>query len=262
MKTYSDTIQFQTYKNIIDIDCENIQRKYRSELHGFVLSIIKRSSLYDNKHIILLRNFDAVLPKYQTSYKSVFEMGHLNSCFILSTTRFNQIHDNMKGFFVCLRIPMLKEVHLKKLLKSVCDDNDICEIDLKSVISACGCDLYTCLCEIEGLHASSEVKSTFTNPFERCISDLLETMKKTKSLEKVIESIRMTINKLLHYSLSDGWICRMIYAKSKKLTKLKLKSLDLLDLIQNSNTQLLNCSKKLFVYELLLIKIHEMIHSN
>ena len=256
-----DNVVFKTAYNVIDIDCHSIQRKYRNNIHNFVAKYVKRQPLNSHKHIFILRNFNGIMCKFQNLFKSTIEKSYTNTCFIITTNDTSLVQNNIKNLLCFIRIPLLKEDQLLNLLNNITTDNDIFDIDLKSVICQCDKDLYTCLCDIQKLHELCESKSTFVNLFENAIVELLEFMKKSKSLERIIESIRITMNKLLYYSICDNWLCNTIMKKSLNIKKLKPHSHKIIDAVTLCNTDLINNGKKIFSYEKLLITIYELLHN-
>jgi hypothetical protein len=266
-KTYNpigktlDMFSYKRIDNIVDIDCDSIQRKCRGSIHEFILKTVKRSPMYFEKHIIIIRNFDKILPKFQDVYKSVFEIGAKNTCFIISGTNYSSISQNVVNMFSFMRIPLLKKNSLKALLEKLCSDMDVGDgINIDSVIKACDYDLFTSLCDIDKLNDSSETKSSFVNVFETEINSMLDTLRKTKSLEKAIECVRFSVNKLMLYSLTDGWICNKILQKCLKISKLKKYNHELVEIVSRANVSLNTCNKKIFVYELMMIEIYEFMH--
>ena len=149
---------------------------------------------------------------------------------------------------------------MKELLVKICIKNEIDGINIDSVITSCDNDLFTCLCEIEKLNNTSETKSTFENLFENEIDKLFVFIKKSKSLERVIETIRISVNKLLYYSLSDEWLCRTILKKSVKIAKLKKNIHKIVDLISQSQYDMIKCSKKIFIYEYMFLALYDILH--
>ena len=256
-----DNIVFKTVYNVIDIDCNSIQRKYRNNIHDFVAKYVKRQPLNSQKHLVVLRNFNGIMGKFQELYKSTIEKSYTNTCFIITTNDISVIQKNIRDLVCFMRLPLLKEKQLLNLLNNVTEDNNIDDVDLKSVIHQCDEDLYTCLCDIQKLHDSCESNSTFVNLFEKAIIELLEFMKKSKSLEKTIESIRMTINKILYYSLSDNWLCNTILNKTLDIKKLKKHSHEIIEAVVLCNTDLINNGKKIFAYEKLFITIYGLLHN-
>jgi len=256
-----DNISFRSVDNIVDIDFDCIQRKNRGEVYNFIMKIVKRSPMLFDKHIIVLRNFDKVMLRFQEPYKSLLERGVHNSCFIMSATNHMSVNDTLTGFFHFLRVPLINSVNMKKLLEKICVENEIDGINIDSVINSCDNDLFTCLCEIEKLDKTSETHSTFENLFEKEIEKLFDFMKKSKSLERVIESIRISINKLLYYSLPDEWVCNTILKKCVKITKLKKNIHKIVDLIATGQYDMLKCSKKIFVYEYMFLEMYDMMHN-
>lgn len=256
-----DSIVFRSVDNIVDIDYDCIQRKNRGEVYEFILKIVKRSPMLFDKHIIVLRNFDKVMLRFQEPYKSLIERGVNNCCFIITATNCTSINEPLLGFFNFLRIPLLKSVQMKQLLERVCLNNEIDGINLDSVIQACDNDLFTCLCDIEKLHKTSETHSTYENLFEKEIDKLFEFIKKSKSLERVIETIRTSVNKLLYYSLPDEWICNVILNKCMKVAKLKKNIHKMVHLIASSQCDILKCSKKIFIYEHIFLDIYDLLHN-
>lgn len=256
-----DNVVFKTLNNVIDIDCNHIQRKYRNNIHDFVAKYVKRQPLNGKKHLIILRNFNGIMGKFQDLFKSTIEQSYINTCFIITTSDISLIQNNIKDLLCFIRIPLLTDKQLLNLLHYVTKDNEIDDIDLKSVICQCDKDLYTCLCDIHKLHDSCESKSTFVNLFEKAIIELLEFMKKSKSLEKTIESIRITMNKLLYYSISDNWLCTTIMKKALDIKKLKKHSYEIINAVVMCNIDLINNGKKIFAYEKLLITIYGLMHN-
>jgi hypothetical protein len=256
-----NNVVFKTMNNVIDIDCNYIQRKHRNNIHDFIAKHIKRQPLNSQKHLIILRNFNGIMGKFQDLFKSTIEQSYINTCFIITTCDMSLIQNNIKDLLCFIRVPLLKEKQLMNLLNNVTEDNEMDDIDLKSVICQCDKDLYTCLCDIQKLHDSGESKSTFVNLFEKAIVELLEFMKKSKSLEKIIESIRITMNKLLYYSLSDNWLCTTIMKKALEIKKLKKHSCEIINAVTLCNTDLINNGKKIFAYEKLLITIYGLLHN-
>lgn len=256
-----DNVIFRTSCNVIDIDCYSIQRKYRNNIHNFVAKYVKRQPLNSKKHIIILRNFNGIMCKFQDFYKSTIERSYINTCFIITSNDMSLVQNNIKDLLCFIRIPLLKDEQLLKILKNISTDNDIFDVDLKSVIYQCDKDLYTCLCDIQKLHDSCESKSTFVNLFEKAIVELLEFMKKSKSLERTIETIRTTMNKLLYYSLCDNWLCNTIMKSALNMKKLKKHSHEIIDAVVLCNTDLINNGKKIFPYEKLFITIYELLHN-
>lgn len=256
-----DNIVFKTVYNVIDIDCNAIQRKYRNNIHDFVAKYVKRQPLNSQKHVIVLRNFNGIMGKFQELYKSTIEKSYTNTCFIITSSDMSLIQNNIKDLLCFIRIPLLKDKQLIELLEAVTEGNNIDDIDLKSVVSQCDEDLYTCLCDIEKLHDSCETKSTYVNLFVKAIVELLEFMKKSKSLEKTIESIRLTVNKLLYYSLSDNWLCNTILKKTLEIKKLKKHSHEIVNAVVLCNYDLINNGKKIFAYEKLFITIYGLLHN-
>ena len=201
------------------------------------------------------------MAKFQELYKSTIEKSYINTCFILSTTDTTNVHNSIKNLTSLIRIPLLKDNELLILMNKIMMNNDIDDVDIKSVIKSCDKDLYTCLCDVQKLHESCETKSTFVNLFDQAIVELLEFMKKSKSLEKTIETIRTTVNKLLYYSLSDNWLCRTILNRTLEIKKLKKHTHDIVEKVTKCNYELINNGKKIFVYENLFITVYGYMHN-
>lgn len=256
-----DNVIFKTFHNVVDINCEAIQRKYRNNIHAFVAKYIRRQPINYDKHLIILRNYNGIMRKFQEQYKSTIERSFTNTCFIVTTNDVSAIHNHIKHLLSFIRIPLLKDKEVLELLSRVASDNDIDDVDVNSVIKNCDMDLYTCLCDIQKIHDSCESKSTFINLFEKAIADLLDFMKKSKSLEKTIETMRITMNKLLYYSLSDNWLCNTILKRTLEIKKIKKYSHEIVEEVTKCNYDLINNGKKIFAYERLLIAIYGFMHS-
>ena len=99
----------------------------------------------------------------------------------------------------------------------------------------------------------------FRDVYKSELYDLIDFLKlsKKKSFEKVIFHIRLKLNLILNYAMSDKIILQHI---SKKLLSLKkIDKHESLSKVVEAQTQLVNASKKIFVYELLFIELFELI---
>jgi len=256
-----DNIVFRSVDNIVDIDFGCIQRKNRGEVYKFLLKIVKRSPMLFEKHIIILRNFDHVLLRFQEPYKSLFEQGVHNTCFIITATNYMSVNNILTGYFNFLRVPLINNANMKLLLEKICIDKEVDGINIDSVITACDNDLFTCVCEIDKLDKTAETHSTFVNLFELEIEKIFTFMKKSKSLERVVENIRISMNKILYYSLPDEWLCNIILKKCFKIAKLKKNNHKIVALLSQAHCDMLKCSKKIFIYEYLLLEVYDILQT-
>ena len=252
-----DNIVFKTFENVLDIDCNVIQRRDRSTIFEFISKILRRKPIMHDKHIIILRNYDGIALKFQSVYKTLIERS-MNSCFVIGTVKPGHVHRSINDLCCPIRIRSLKDSQLTSILVKVCDEHEM-SVNIGSVVKKCQGDLYTSLLEIEKLHQEDKSESTYENLFECAIRDMMKFLKESKSLERVIEKIRMTMNKVLHYSLSDGWICRIIIREALKIPKLKKRRLECAVLVANCEHKMQSTGKKIFIYEYILLRMYEMI---
>lgn len=253
-----DNIAFRSFENVVDIDCNIIQRRDRSTIYQFISKILKRQPMMHDKHIIVLRNFDGIAMKFQSVYKTLIDKSSLHSCFIVGTRKVGLVHHSLYDICCPIRLRSMNDAQFIALLSKICNQHDI-SVNLDSVIQNCKRDLYTCLIEIEKLHDEDEFDSTYEDLFESAIIDMIKFMKQSKSLEKVIDKIRLTMNKLLHYSLSDGWICGVIIREALKIPKVKKNREQCVNIVADSEHRLQSTGKKIFIYEYTLLHIYRMI---
>lgn len=251
-----DNLCFKTFENVIEIDCNVIQRRDRLQIAQFISKILKRAPLMHDKHIIVLRNFDSISVKYQHIYKSILDKNFAHACFVIGVSDQNKVLSSISCMCCNIRLPRLNEANLTHILTQICSQKNIQLVDIKSIVLSCDLDLYTSILELEKLHTQGDVHSTFNNVFEVALRNLIRFLKQCKSLEKVITQIRCTMHKILHYSLSDAWICRIILDEALKIPKLKKQHMQCVSIVAKANHQLLYTGKKIFVYEHALVEIY------
>ena len=257
----SADINFKSMDNIIDIDCSLIQRKSRNTIHEFISKFAKRQAINQSKHIIVVRNFEHILLKFQQIYKSLMDKYYSNTCFIISTTQYNLVHEYVKNITTFIRIPIPTKKTMINFLNHLCDDKQIDGININQIVDKCSNDIYTCVSEVEYVSNSGETESEFVDLFTKNIEDLFEKLKKSKSFDKAIDSIRNHINKILHYSLQDNYIFNLIYEVSLKYKKLNKNQDKLLPIIAKQNELSLYSSKKIFLYERIFIEVFKIFHN-
>ncbi len=254
-----DNIVFNSFQNIVDIDCTAIQRRDRSTIYNFISKILKRKPITHDKHIIVLRNFDGINMKFQSVFRTIIDNSLSNSCFIIGSGKIGLVNRCIRDQCCFIRVPSFNLNNLTNLLSKICNKHQISSVNIDSVIENCKSDLYTSLIEIQKLHEEDKEDSTYENLFESAIIDMIKFFKNSKSLEKVIDKIRLTMNKLLHYSLSDGWICCIILEEAMKIPKIKKQRQKCIELIADCEHKLLSTGKKIFIYEYMLLCIYQMI---
>ena len=258
VKKQVDNIVFKSFENVVEIDCNAVQRRDRSTIYDFISKILKRKPIMHDKHIIVLRNFDGIALKFQSVYKTLIDKSALHSCFIIGTGKVGFVQSCVHNLCCPIRLPSLNNSQFASLLSEICCEHKI-TLNIDSVIQNCKSDLYTCLLEIEKLNEEGESDSTYQNLFESAIIDMIKFLKLSKSLEKVIDRIRVTMNKLLHYTLSDGWMCRVILREALKIPKIKKQREKCVDIVADSEHKLQSTGKKIFIYEYILLQIYQMI---
>ena len=254
-------IPFKSMDNIVDIDCSSIQRKNRNVIHEFISKFAKRQAIGHHKHIIIIRNFEHIMIKFQQIYKSLMDKYITNSCFIITTTQYNLIHEYVKNVTSFIRVPLLDRKRTIEFLEYLCIDKEIDGLNISQIVDQCSEDLYTCVCELEYLNNTSQTESNYVNLFEKNIDNLIELLKKTKSFDKAIDYTRNHMNKLLHYSLQDNYVFGIIYNRVQKYPKLKKNIKRIVLVLSDQNEKALFCSKKIFLYERIFIEIYRVFHN-
>lgn len=254
-KTVED-ITFNAYGCVIDIDCEKIDKKKRPSLSDFVNRIVKRAPMIGDKHIIVLRNFDGIMKRFQMRFKSIFESSYLNSCFIVTSTRPNFIVVNLCDMLTRIQLPLLTTIQIEELAKCLIDDDhrETMKTDISKFCIQCEYDLYSILCIFDSK------SKTYENMFIVAIDNLLKYLARSKSLHKVIEAIRICTNKLLYYSIDHGKLVHYILKSAFKHNKIRsIQSKVTIDFADFQH-QILLSAKPIFVYEKLFIYLWQAFH--
>jgi hypothetical protein len=249
-----DGIPFYSHENVLCLDVAIIARKTRQDIDSFLRRIVRRKPLVGEKHIIVVMNFNEICTRYQMNFKSLLEMNYSNACFIFTSTKMQVGIDCLYSFFMTLRIPTLCKNNSQKLMKEILriyDDTLKLDVNIDHNLT-----LYA---QVSNLNAHINGGRLYVNVFQREISDLIDFLKssKKKSLDKVISHIRTIANKVLYYSIPDNIICQYI---AKKVTSLKkIDKCVAIAKIAKAEENLINSSKKIFVYELLFIELSELL---
>ena len=188
------------------------------------------------------------------NFKSLLESNYNNACFVFTSTIMQVGIESLYSFFMMLRTPTLSKNDSKKLLNrilSIHDNNLKLDANIDHDLP-----LYA---QITNLYAHINGGPSYVNVFKREIFDLIDYLKNSKkrSLDKIITQIRTITNKVLYYSIPDNVICQYIAKKIMSLKK--IDKCAAIDKISTAEKQLVNSSKKIFVYELLFIDLYEQL---
>lgn len=249
-----DSIPFYSHENVLCLDVVVIAKKSRQDIDSFLRRIVKRKPLIGDKHIIVLMNFHEICTRYQMNFKSLLEANYANACFVFTSTKMQVGMDSLYSFFMMLRTPTLSKNDSQKLLsKILCIHDNTLKLDVKIDYDL---PLYA---QITNLNAHINGGRFYVNVFKREISDLIDFLKnaKKKPLDKIICYIRTITNKVLYYSIPDNTICQFIAKKILSLKKIDKHAA--IDKINTAEKNLVNSSKKIFVYELLFIDLYELL---
>lgn len=249
-----DNIPFYSQENVLCLDVKLIAKKLRQDIESFIRRIVKRKPLIGDKHIILIMNFDEICTKCQLHFKSLLESNFSNVCFIFTATKLQEAISNIHAFCMLLRTPKLSKKDSKNLLTHILKlhDNTLKmdakvddDLNLYAMVSNLNSDVYG--------------GRSYTDVFRKEISDLIDYLKtsKKRTLEKVINQIRITVNKVLYYSIPDATICKYVAKKLLSLKKID-KNQSILKVCE-AETNLIGSSKKIFVYELLFLDLYELL---
>ena len=249
-----DSMPFFSQQNVLCLDVSVISKKSRQDIESFIRRIVKRKPLVGDKHIISIINFHEICTKYQMHFKTLIESNCANACFILTSTKVQAGASSIYSLCMPLRTPILSKNESKNLLKRVLKiHNGTCELGAKIDHDL---PLYA---QITNLNSNIHGGNSYVDVFKNEISGLVDFLKnsKRKSLEKIILHIRVTVNKVLYYSIPDHVICQYIAKKILSLKKIN-KSESILK-ICDAEKHLIDSTKKIFVYELLFLDLYELL---
>ena len=271
-----DGIPFSSHLNVLCLDVAVIPKKSRPDIDSFIRRIVRRKPLLGGKHIVVVTNFHEICTRYQLNFKSLLEANSANACFLFTSTKMQVGVDCLYSFFMTLRTPTLSKQESQKLLNEVVrvareeergaragSDEPASDV-LENFSSAQAkidhqLPLYA---QMINLNAHINGGRTYVNVFKREIFELIDFLKtsKKKPLEKIISHIRAVVNKVLYYSVPDNVICSYIAQKISSLKKID-KGTAIVKICE-AEKNLVSSSKKIFVYELLLIELYELLCLN
>lgn len=257
-----DSFMFNSYKNVYDFECNNIQNRFLGNIEKFICKSLLRCPLLGDKHIIVLRNFDCIAPKFQDIYKCILKKHSLNSVFIISTIHPIKIDIHIQNFCCQLRVPFLRDNELFNIVKDICilKSTNFDSKYTKSLIKSSKNDVYTILCKLNEYIERND-DSLFEDLFEIELNRLFNFIKKSKSFLKVTEKVRNSMNKILHYNIPDGFIYKNIINNSLKTRSLLERLHEVVQFISDKDRQIVACSKKIFVYEQIYIRLFQLMKS-
>lgn len=251
-----DGVEFRSHANVIMLDARLTPKKSRQKIDGFLRQIVKRKPMIGSKHVVIIQNFDEISGHYQMNYKCLVEKFCAQACFVFTSSETQQSILDIQSFFSMIRIPMLS----KQGISQLCDE--LLRLHDPQNTTSVAYDIVEEMMlypNIANLNCKLGDGRQFRDVYKSELYDLIDFLKlsKKKSFEKVIFHIRLKLNLILNYAMSDKIILQHI---SKKLLSLKkIDKHESLSKVVEAQTQLVNASKKIFVYELLFIELFELI---
>lgn len=251
---FYEGIPFYSHENVLCLDVVLVPKKLRQDIDSFLRRIVRRKPLVGEKHIILVMNFHEICTKYQLNFKPLLESNYNNACFVFTSTKIQVGIESLYSFFMVLRTPTLSKNDSKNLLNRI-----LCIHDKNLKFDANINHDLPLYAQITNLNAHINGGPSYVNVFKREVYDLIDYLKNSKkrSWDKIISQIRTVTNKVLYYSIPDNVICQ--YVAKKIMSLKKIDKCAAIDKISTAEKQLVNSSKKIFVYELLFIDLYEQL---
>jgi len=140
---YEDTIPYQQCQYYFELDFEHPDiPKDISKVVDLIKIVSLSSPIFSNRHLWILKNIECLRHSYGLGpFRILLERFSANALFICTTTQPSHLDRSLQSRFTHLRIPLLKESHLKNiLLKLNVSQELVSKLDTRNIFLAmCYC---------------------------------------------------------------------------------------------------------------------------
>lgn len=268
-------IEFNQNSYFLEVNLNTHLNKEKSALIDFIKSITNTKSVFQNKHIIVLQNIDALNIQMQCKLRRIIETSDDNTIFIAVCSKISKLMEPIISRFCALRIPMLDNKQKTSLMKKYiqeCEVND--EEEYKKAISTSIKNNYlvtfqdVILCFIiTNFDHTNLTKRIKTYQFVKNeLEGLFKKFPNFKSIHDATDTIRTVIYKLIHYNLPHNDLAKLIIdITSSKKSIFENKIYDIvqivtkfdMDMIKINQCKIVHAYDEMF-FNLFLLTLHHV----
>ena len=248
----------------------NLYHKLSNEkniLKFYILSIIKTKNIFVTKHIFIINDFDKLKYNSYMLLRRVMEIYSKDVIFIFISSNLSKIPEVIKSRCLNIRCPLLNNKHIIKIVKKLTTDYDIEKKDITKLIKKNENDIYKILLNLENLvkmdiDNSEKKNNNYQDILYNDITTHLNYIRKEKNPLKVLQKNREFIFKLINFNFNNQIILenflKIIIKKYNKYLPLN----QIVKLTSKTDHDILNSSREIYHYEMYLLKIYKMFHTN
>jgi DNA polymerase III delta prime subunit len=258
-------INHQYFKQI------NLYHKLGNERHilkNYILSIIDSKNIFSKKHIFIIDDFDKLKYNSYMLLRRCMELYNKHVIFIFISNNLSRIPDAIKSRCLNIRCPILDSKKIVKIVQRLTKNYDIEKKEITKLVKNNELDIYKILLNLENLvnreidYTSIDKHNNYKDILNDEIIKHLNVIKKEKNPFKVLQKNREFIFKIINFNFNnqiiiDNFVKIIIKKYHKYLSIHKI-----IELSSKTEHAILQSSREFYHYELYLLRIYKMFHSD
>lgn len=269
--------------NFIEINLFQRSNYDRFIITKYILEIVKNKNFKNQKHIILIRNFDRLNFLAYMSIRRILEVYSENVLFIFTSNYLSKIPDAIKSRIINIRSPMITTKQLKSFFISLTSDlkinkynnNDINKIiknidnDINKLILYLENDNLIYLMNykednldkmVENISLNEKNTFKFVNVLEKTIKNHINYIKKTKNNILILKKNRKFIYDINHFNYNIQTILETFVKLLLKYPNINKNKV--IKLTCYTDINIINSNRDLYHLESYLIEVFNIIHNS
>lgn len=252
-RVLSDKLFVDYNPQYLTFNMENIPFQ---EFVSYIKNVMCNNHVMMHKaHVLVLKDVHCLTNAQQHALTKIFERkSHVR--LITTSSCSGAVSSRMSNHFGYLRVTPPNQAELLKAFQTYCTDHMI--EDHECTLTHCNYDMRRALMALS--FPSDMIRDApMFDPLEREITTLLEAVRKTVQCSKMLTLTRQSVYKMMKYNVPHNRICNTILKVI--LQKHKKKPLILSAMTQaiaDTEHKLLQSSKPIFYYELLVLKYTQL----
>jgi len=248
----------------IEFNLHNNNNNDKHIISNYIKNIISCKS-YQEKHIIILKEFDKLSKQSYMVLRRIMEEYYNNVLFIFVSSNISKIPDSIKSRCINIRCSVMEPKNLKNLIINIINDyNDDNLItiqlntrEINSLIKKCDNDIYKILLNLES-HLLNDNEFVFKDNLYILIKKQLDYLRKTKNIITVLRKNREFIYNLIYFNYDNQKILenflKILLSKFEKY----INAVEIIKLTAETEYNIIKSSREFYHYELYLTKIYQI----
>lgn len=249
----------------------NLYHKLGNEkniLKEYILSIIESKNFLSGKHIFIIDDFDKLKYNSYMLLRRCMELYNKNVIFIFISNNISRIPDAIKSRCLNIRCPLLENKQLVKIVQNLTKNYDIEKKEITKLVKNNEQDIYKILFNLENFinkdiySIDTDKSSNYKDILNEEIMSHLNLIKKEKNPFKMLQKNREFIFKIINFNFNNQIIL-------EKFVKIIIKKYHkylcidkVIELTSKTENDMLKSSRELYHYEIYLLRIYKMFHSD